>query len=83
MFFYCQNAASEEIAKYIKSAWKEYITQYDYEEFSDLDIKRRLKLMSTLGTSALEDDRFAQVSQTSAGQQTFKLRAAIHYFPSR
>lgn len=47
-------------ARFEKEAWKN-ITGFSWEPFTDLDLKRKFKLLSVLGPSALPEDKLTQV----------------------
>lgn len=47
-------------ARFEKEAWKN-ITNFNWEPFTDLDLKRKFRLLSVLGPSALPEDKLTQV----------------------
>lgn len=53
-----QNLAS---ARFNKEAWKN-ITSFNWGPFTDSDLKRKFRLLSVLGTSALPEDKLTDVS---------------------
>lgn len=55
-----QNLAA---ARFEKEAWKN-ITNFNWEPFTDPDLKRKFKLLSVLGPSALPEDKLTQVKLT-------------------
>lgn len=54
---------SVEVAKYRQESWAEYITQFEYELFTDESLKRQFALLQTLGVSALSEEDLSNVSQ--------------------
>ena len=47
-------------ARFERLAWKN-ITSFNWEPFTDLDLKRKFRLLSVLGPAALKEDKLTQV----------------------
>jgi ABC-type cobalamin/Fe3+-siderophores transport system ATPase subunit len=47
-------------ASFERLAWKN-ITSFNWEPFTDLDLKRKFRLLSVLGPAALKEDKLTQV----------------------
>lgn len=47
-------------ARFEKEAWKN-ITSFNWEPFTDPDLKRKFRLISVLGPSALPEEKLTQV----------------------
>ncbi|CAG7734937.1 unnamed protein product, partial [Allacma fusca] len=48
-------AASIAYSQFELKAFDDFISQFEYENFEDADLKRQLKFLSAIGTSALDD----------------------------
>lgn len=53
---FTQTNKSLEAAIYRKETWEQYITQFEYETFTDEQLKRQFQLLQTLGTAALPEE---------------------------
>lgn len=51
---------SAQVAKVEKEDWKE-IMMFNWKEFEDEDLKRKFKISSDLGESALPEDKYMKV----------------------
>ncbi len=49
-------------ARFEKEAWKNITGSFNWEPFTDPDLKRKFKLLSVLGPSALPEDKLTQVN---------------------
>ncbi|TRY62716.1 hypothetical protein TCAL_12900 [Tigriopus californicus] len=61
--------ASEEVSKYEKESWNQYVTQFNTSTFSDPVLKRRLDMMAVLGTPALPEDRLQMFNKIVSDMQ--------------
>lgn len=62
IFFYQQLEQSLASARFEKEAWKN-ITKFNWAPFTDLNLKRKFKLLSVLGVSALPEDKLTEVGK--------------------
>ena len=55
--------ALEKLLKYDKEIWHDFVTEYNYEEFSDELLRRRILNMAVLGVAALPDEKLYQYNR--------------------
>ena len=56
---------SVEVARYRQESWEQYITQFEYEYFTNESLKRQFELLQTLGISALSEEDLTNVRRLS------------------
>ena len=52
--------ALEVLQAYDKKVWFDHVTQYDYEHFNNVSLKRRLENMALLGIAAMDEESLSE-----------------------
>ncbi|CAG9769628.1 unnamed protein product [Ceutorhynchus assimilis] len=71
-----QLAIASEVAKNEKEAWQR-VTQFNWQRFSDYNLRRQFQKYSVLGTSALPEEKFKQLNKIISDMETIYSKAKI------